>query len=257
MLEQARESAKQRSALRLGDLSEEERRLIEVDADVLAPFRNIVLVVGASCLFGAFYDGLLLVARGPRLFPRAEGNMDEMNSSTLVLNLFLTLVGAVCLYAGSVWMAPPPLPTVQELLDKIEQGEDEEEAASKDEPATAKAKAEADEAPMSTRSPKLLKMMAGTWCYGIARLQTFSLGKEGPERPWRYEEELNGTAYAADLYPKKGWLQGELADKEGNISGEIRFQPGRGDFVISNFRLPGEDAWSVKNKAYRAESEEE
>jgi len=258
MLEQARQAANQRSALRLGDLSEEERQQIEAEADVLAPYRNIVLALGAGALFPAFYDTLLLVARGPRLLPRMKGNMDEFNSDSIVLILFLALLGAICIYAGLVWMAPPPLPTVKELMDDIEERAEEPSLGPAAAPPSGAAeggeRSAEGEAPLGTSSPALVKMLLGTWCYGAGRRQTFTLSK-AEQQPWRFDERLDGRAYSADLYPKAGWLQGDLMDEEGAVAGEIRFQPGREGFVVSNFRLPGEDKWSIKNKAYRAGAE--
>lgn len=230
-------AARERAALRLGDLSEEERQRIAADSDLLGPYRNIVLLLGLLALVAALRDLFFLFLR--QLMRGQSTGAPETTAGSdfdsLGLSLFLLGAGAALLYAGNVLMAPPPVPTMEEVLQDMEE-------------------VEGDQAQEDLGMPDW-SLLLGIWCYGKARGQCYCISQDA-EGTFRFDEQLGGKVYVAVLSPKGKWLQGSLSETGGKTVGTIRVRPGEGSTAVSYFMETGGVQWGNKNVSCRDDKAE-
>lgn len=230
--QQAKVAAEERAALRLGDLSAEERERIVSESDFLAPYRSVVLLVGLVASIGALRDFVFFMLR--QIFPNRGTQVLDTNATSdldsLALSLFLAGVGIGMLYAAQVLMAPSPLPTIEELIQDM----DTEEASNER---------------VKTGQFTWGLPLNGKWFYGEGNRQCYTISK-GADGTWRYSEKLNGASYSSILLPQKQWLQGKLTDSNGVAVGWIRVRRRSDGTAVSNVCMLGASHWANKNVAY-------
>lgn len=222
--ELAQKAARERASLRMGDLPEEERERMISELDYLAPYRTIVLGFGSVFVLAGLADLFFTLVKGKSL-------EDEL----VTLLGFEAFTGGLCIYAGLVWMAPPKLPTMNELLQDAEAVADEAEAG------------DAEKVPPTTSKKR--GSMIGKWSYGLFNKQEFVIDRD-ENGTWLFTEELDGQTFSGVLTPTTTWLQGDVFDDEtGSSIGTIRLRPGPDDTALSCFRKVGEIEWSAELSA--------
>jgi len=224
--EQARVAAKERASLRLGDLSEVEREQIASQSDLLGPYRTFVQLSGLVLLFGALQNAFFLALRALK-----EG-ATALDVDSVGLALFLLAVAAGLLYAGNVWMAAPTVPTMNEVI----QGLNDKDAE--------------DGVPNSVKNDSnRYESILGTWYYGNQNKQAYTISKDS-DGVFRFNEKLDGEAYKAVLSPRGRWLAGNLAAKDDRIVGTVCVRCGNNNTAVSYFLRVGDKEWSNRNVAY-------
>lgn len=217
--EAAQLAARERAALRLGDLTDEEREGMLAELDYLAPYRFLVLGLGAVFFLAGLSETFFSLVQARR-----------MDSDLVSLVLFEAFGGAILLYAGNVWMAPPPLPTMEELLSDSAadlDGVEEDDKLEKDD-----------------AKPKKRGSMIGTWSYWLIKTQSFVIDRD-EGGTWTFCETVGDQTYTGVLQPNSRWLIGAVYDDEtGQCTGRIRLRPGPDDTVLSNFQMFGTREWS-------------
>merc|ERR1719162_113337 len=124
-----------------------------------------------------------------------------MGSDQVALLLFEGVTGALLLYAGNVWMAAPPLLTMDELLGDDAADLDGVDAADLD------GDEEGDTLEEGAAKPKKRGSMIGTWSYWLFKSQSFVIDRD-EGGTWTFCETIRDQSWTAVLQPNSRWLIG-------------------------------------------------
>jgi len=105
----------QKVRVNLANVTEEDLAEVRGSLDVFAPYRAIVLILGVLTLVFAMQNALFLLL-GTIGGSQAADDWDVANQ---VLVTFLAAFGVSQIWLATVYMAPPPLPTLEELNELL------------------------------------------------------------------------------------------------------------------------------------------
>jgi len=114
----------QKVRVNLANVTEEDLAEVRGSLDVFAPYRAIVLILGVLTLVFAMQNALFLLLGtigGSQNYCQAFGCQaaDDWDVANQVLVTFLAAFGVSQIWLATVYMAPPPLPTLEELNELL------------------------------------------------------------------------------------------------------------------------------------------